>query len=130
MRTPLVALREWLSSSQVTSLVEAELDAAIGELRHCARSFEVQTADTLRPSRLDSPKAFNFMRRLVNYDPDVISTSSLKYDSYLDYFIADTPVECERRHLSVGEHTVKVLTMKEPPSTIGSSLIQRPSALE
>jgi type IV secretion/conjugal transfer VirB4 family ATPase len=114
---PIAAIRGWLSSSHVTAIVDAELTAAIDELRHHARSFEVQTADTLRPHRLDSRRAFAFLRQLVNYDPEVAAAASPKYDSCLDYFMADTPVECERRHLSVGEHSVKVLTMKEPPST-------------
>ena len=40
----------------------------------------------------------------------------MRYDTHLDYFIADSPVECERDHLRVGSSRVKVLSMKEPPS--------------
>ena len=33
----------------------------------------------------------------------------------MDYFIADSPVDCHRDHLMVGSRQVKVLSMKEPP---------------
>jgi type IV secretion system protein VirB4 len=53
----------------------------------------------------------------VNYDDSVLSvTTSAAPDVYLDYFVADSPVECHRDHLVVGSQVVKVLSMKEPPS--------------
>ena len=37
-------------------------------------------------------------------------------DVHLDYFVADSPVECHRDHLLVGNQYVKALSMKEPPT--------------
>ena len=52
----------------------------------------------------------------MNYDPGTAAAASLTYDTHLDYFVADSTVECHRDHLMVGRHAVKVLTMKEPPA--------------
>jgi hypothetical protein len=66
--------------------------------------------------RLGRTDAFRFFRQLVNYDPAVLSaTTSNAPGSYLDYFVADSPVDCHRDHLMVGSQLVKVLSMKEPP---------------
>ena len=49
---------------------------------------------------------------------------ALTYDTHLDYFVADSAVECHRDHLMVGDRVVKVLTMKEPPSQTFAHLLQ------
>jgi type IV secretion system protein VirB4 len=114
-REPREALRDWLSPVRRCQLVEAELDRAIDVLHHKAKGFEVQLADA-RLERLGKADAFAFFRRLVNYDAARAAAASLTYDTHLDYFIADSTVECHRDHLMVGRHAVKVLTMKEPPA--------------
>jgi type IV secretion system protein VirB4 len=114
-RNPRGALREWLSTQTVLRLLEADVDRAVAQLHHKAAAFEVQLADSVRPIRLGKADAFRFFRRLVN-DTAAASGSPLTYDAHLDYFVADSPVECHRTHLDVGEARVKVLTMKEPPA--------------
>lgn len=114
-RTPSNALRDWLSTVRTCALLERELDRAIGTLHHKARAIDVQLAECgLR--RLSKSEAFRFFRRLVNYDPSTVAASSLAYDTHLDYFMADSGVECHRDRLVVGHQAVKVLSMKEPPS--------------
>ena len=39
---------------------------------------------------------FRFLRQLVNYDPRVIAATIDVPDTYLDFFGADSPVECHR----------------------------------
>lgn len=104
--------RDWFRSTEATTTVlDASLTAAIGHLQHAARTFEVHIAE-MRPVRLEKHEAFRFFRRLVNYtDPGV----TLKYDTHVDYFMADETVECHRDQLLVGRTPVKVLTMKEAP---------------
>jgi type IV secretion system protein VirB4 len=114
-RQPQEALRAWLAPSHRYRLVETELERAIDTLHHKAKGFEVQLAD-IGVERLDKRQAFAFFRRLVNYDAARASAASLTYDTHLDYFVADSPIECHRDHLIVGRHAVKVLTMKEPPT--------------
>lgn len=114
-RAPRLAIRNWLSLQRSCTLLERDLDRAIETLHHKARAVEVQLAESgLR--RLQKSEAFRFFRRLVNYDAVTVDASSLTYDTHLDYFIADSAVECHRDRLVVGHQAVKVLSMKEPPS--------------
>src|SRR5690606_14442451 len=110
---PWDGLRAWLSPSRALSLVEAELDRGIANLHHKAQAFEVQLAE-FGPRRLPKAEAFRFFRKLLNYDPVVVDAARLSHDVHLDYFVADSPVDCHRDHLTVGRQAVKVLTMKEP----------------
>jgi type IV secretion/conjugal transfer VirB4 family ATPase len=59
----------------------------------------------------------------LNYDAATAAAATLAYDTHLDYFVADSPVDCHRDHLVVGDRLVKVLSMKEPPSQTFSHLL-------
>ena len=132
LRAPREALRNWLSHERRCRLVEAELDRAIGTLHHKAKGVEAHLTD-LGVERLGKDDAFLFFRRLVNYDATRAAAASLNYDTHLDYFVSDSPIECHRDHLLVGRHAVKVLTMKEPPAQtfahILADLVAVPGAL-
>ena len=121
---PRRALRRWLSVETTCSLLEAELDRAVAQLQHRAAAFEVQLADTARATRLNKTDAFRFLRRLVNYTTHKAAAGALRYDTHLDYFVADCSVECHRSHLDVDNVRVKVLTMKEPPGTTFAHLLE------
>jgi type IV secretion system protein VirB4 len=60
----------------------------------------------------------------VNYDPAITDAGCLTYDAHLDFFVADSSVECHRTHLEVGETRVKVLTMQDPPSTTFAHVLE------
>ena len=113
--SPIAAIRERLSVRDTVTLLEAQLERSVRTLDQLASSVAVQLADcSLR--KLPKQDAFRFLRRLINFDAHVADASHLRYDTHLDYFIADSPVECHRDHLRVGSHAVTVLSMKEPPS--------------
>jgi len=114
-REPREALRRWLSTNRVLQLLEHDIDDAVGSLFHLAEAFELQLCD-FGIERLGSADAFRLLRQLVNYDPAVLAAAPTRApETYLDYFVADSPVECHRDHLMVGSRHVKVLSMKEPP---------------
>jgi type IV secretion system protein VirB4 len=121
-RAPGQAVRAWLSAGHTVALLETELDRAIATLHHKAEAFEVQLSDA-RPRRLANDEAFRFFRQLVNYDPSTIAAATLTHDTHLDYFVADSAVECHRDHLTVGHQLVNVLSMKEPPSQTFAHLL-------
>ena len=109
-----------LSASMVSKALNAGLTAAVTMLERTASHLEKQLADTLAPVRLSDAATFQFFRSLVNYDgPDI----RLKHGLYVDYFMADASVERypDNRpdQLAVGPERVKVLTMKEAPTTSG-----------
>ncbi len=124
LRDPRRALGEWLSTRAVLRLLEDDLDRAVAQLYHKAAAFEVQLADTARPKRLHKGDAFRFFRRLVNYAPASVGGAALQYDTHVDYFVADSAVECHRTHLALGDLRVKVLTMKEPPAATFAHLLE------
>jgi type IV secretion/conjugal transfer VirB4 family ATPase len=123
-REPGRVLREWLSTQTTCAVLEADLSRAIAQLHHKASAFEVQLADSVRPTRLAKADAFRFFRRLVNYTPHKAAGASLRYDTHLDYFVADCSIDCHRDHLDIDNMRVKVLTMKEPPSQTFAHLLE------
>ena len=119
---PRQAVREWLSTRATLDILDRDLARDVSTLHHKASAFEVLLGEDIRPIRLAKPDAFQFFRRLLNYGEGDVP--SLKYDTHLDYFAADSPVECHRDHLSIGGHVVKALTMKEPPASTFAHLLE------
>jgi type IV secretion system protein VirB4 len=121
-RTPTRAVREWLSTSATLEVLDRDIARDLAQLHHKASTFEVLLSDDIRPVRLAKPDVFRFFRRLVNYgDRDA---ASLQYDTHLDYFVSDAPVECHRTHLRVGDRYVKALSMKEPPASTFAHVLE------
>jgi hypothetical protein len=61
---------------------------------------------------LDRQGQFPFFRRLLNYDEWRIAGKP-QSTQFLDYQVVNSNIEAERDHLRVGDHFVRVLTMKE-----------------
>jgi type IV secretion/conjugal transfer VirB4 family ATPase len=120
---PTQAFREWLSTRDALRLLESELDRSVATLHHKATAFEVHLSE-FGAQRLSKGDAFRFFRQLVNYDAATLGTARLTYDTHLDYFMADSAIECDRDHLTVGHRLVKVLSMKEPPTQTFAFLLQ------
>jgi type IV secretion/conjugal transfer VirB4 family ATPase len=112
---PIQVMRERMSLKESISVIKGQIDALIRTLDRATASVTAQLAD-VRLKRLDKAAAFKFLRRLVNFDPHVLAASRLRYDSHLDYFLSDSPVECHRDHLRIGQRFVGALSMKEPPA--------------
>ncbi len=122
-RTPGVASRRAFSTQAVAADLTAQMDRAIVHLRQKADAFVVQLADIVKPALLSKADAFRFFRRLVNYTPHK-RDASLKYDTHLDFYVADSTVDCHRDHLEIDDAHVKVLTMKEPPAKTFAHILQ------
>lgn len=123
-RGPRRPVREWLSTQTTCALLEDDLNRAVAQLHHRAAAFEVQLTEGVGPQRLMKAQAFRFFRRLVNYTPHKAAGAPLRYDTHLDYFVADCSVDCHNSHLDVDDVRVKVLTMKEPPSQTFAHLLE------
>ena len=59
-------------------------------------------------------EAFRVLKRTLNFDPEKLELARLKYDTFLDYYLPESAVECHRGYLRVDDYYVKVLTLKEP----------------
>jgi hypothetical protein len=115
LKGPRTAVLEALSTDRRATLLEADLDRAVGHLHRMASAFESQLAE-IGPKRLNAKEAFRFFRALLNYDEGTTDACPSTPTAHLDYFVTDSPIECQRDHLLVGRQCVKVLSMKEAPA--------------
>jgi hypothetical protein len=96
------------------AILEAEVERASRRCTTGRRPGGAARPKSARaPERSDGPSgscaARQLRRRRVRGAPQ-------RRTDPLDYFVADSPVECHRDHLRVGGSAVKVLSMKEPPA--------------
>ena len=63
---------------------------------------------------LDKQEAFRVLKRTLNFHPAKLDLAKLKHDTFLDYYLPESRIECHRGHLRVDDYYVKVLTLKEP----------------
>ncbi|MGB7468335.1 MAG: DUF87 domain-containing protein, partial [Candidatus Acidiferrum sp.] len=63
---------------------------------------------------LDKQEAFRILKQTLNFAPQKIALARLKYDTFLDYYLCESHLECHRGFLRLDNYYVKVLTLKEP----------------
>ena len=73
---------------------------------------------------LSNAEAFAFFRHLLNYTPGKADAVRLREDTFLDYDLCDSALECHRTHLRLDDTYVRVMTLKEPPSHTFPHLFQ------
>jgi type IV secretion system protein VirB4 len=76
------------------------------------QAFIRQLGDFMQIVLLDHGRQLRFFRRLLNYD-DWRIAGAPKSTQFLDYQVCNSDIEAERSFLRVGDHFVRVLTMKE-----------------
>ena len=63
---------------------------------------------------LGKQEAFRVLKRVLNFAPLKLQCARLKHDTFLDYYLCESQLECHRGHLRLDDYYVKVLTLKEP----------------
>ena len=112
---PMAGLRELraqFSNDKLKVLLREQIEADLLRLEQRVRSFMRQLADFVQIEPLQRDECFRFLRRLLNYDGWRIDGRP-ESGQFLDYQVANSNIEAERDHLRVGDHFVRVLTMKE-----------------
>ena len=109
-------LRAHFSSQTQTVTLGRHVSAAEARLLEKVRSFIVQVSDFVVVRLLEKQDAFRVLKRTLNYAPEKLELAKLKHDTFLDYYLPESAVECHRGHLRVDDYYVKVLTLKEPSS--------------
>ncbi|MGC1968971.1 MAG: type IV secretion system DNA-binding domain-containing protein, partial [Candidatus Acidiferrales bacterium] len=102
------------STKKMVLVLGKDLDQAQASVLQKARNFILQVSDFLPARILGKHEAFVVLKRTLNFDPQKLGAARLKHDTFLDYYLPESHVECHRRHLRVDDHYVKVLTLKEP----------------
>ena len=107
-------LRASLSARDQVVLMEGALDSALLALHSKARSFLSQIGDFVTARILPKQEAFAVLKKILNFSPLKIDNVALKHDTFLDYYLCESHIECHRGFLRVDDYYVKVLTLKEP----------------
>ena len=59
-------------------------------------------------------EAFRVLKRILNFAPHKLQVAALKHDTFLDYYLCESHLECHRGFLRLDDFYMKVLTLKEP----------------
>jgi len=76
---------------------------------------------------LDKQDAFRVLKRTLTSIPQNSISPNSRYDTFLDYYLPESPLECHRGHLRVDAYYVKVLTLKEPSAQSFPPHLQAPA---
>jgi type IV secretion system protein VirB4 len=114
-RDPQGAIRELkaqFTSDNMKVLLRKQIDTDLVRIEQSVQNFTRQLAD-LMPIEVQGQQAqFRFFRRLLNFDEWRIAGKP-QSTQYLDFQVVNSNIEAERDHLRVGDHFVRILTMKE-----------------
>jgi type IV secretion system protein VirB4 len=116
-KSPAKALAEVLAffwTPKQVLLLDREIARAQAALIQKVVSFIVHVRDFLTVRLLDKHEAFRILKSTLNFAPHKLELAKLKYDTFLDYYLCESHLECQRGHLRLDDYYVKVLTLKDP----------------
>ncbi len=113
-RGSIAELRAHFSSQASVRLDDVQLTRAKATLRQKVESFRTHVSDFVSVRILGKDEAFVVLKRTLNFDPLKLDAAKLKHDTFLDYYLCESHLECHRSHLRLDDYFVKVLTLKEP----------------
>src|ERR1700682_1984035 len=86
-------LRAHFSGQKQIVVLGQHVSNAQAALLQKARSFILQVSDFLPVRMLDKQEAFRVLKKQLNFHPDKLDLAKLKYDTFLDYYLPESPVE-------------------------------------
>jgi len=107
-------LQAFLSTQKQVLLLQNEIHDAQAALGQKVSSFIQQVNDFLRVQLLERQETFRVLKRILNFAPHKLRFAEIKHDTFLDYYLCESHLECHRRFLRVDDFYTKVLTLKEP----------------
>ena len=105
-------LKSQFTNDSMKKLLRSHIEGDLQRLDQHVQAFARQLADFMQMEVLNQQDQFRFFRRLLNYD-DWRIAGRPQSTQFLDYQVINSDIEAERDHLRVGDHIVRVLTMKE-----------------
>jgi type IV secretory pathway VirB4 component len=105
-------LKSQFTSDSMKTLLRTHIERDLQRLDQYVQAFGRQLADFMQIAILNQQGQFTFFRRLLNYDDSRVAGRP-QSTQFLDYQVVNSDIEAERDHLRVGNHSVRVLTMKE-----------------
>src|SRR5713101_6110647 len=107
-------LQALVSTSKQVMLIDGELQQSLSALRAKARSFVGQVSDFVGTRILPKDEAFRVLKEILNFSPLKFENARLRRDTFLDYYLCESHIECHRGFLRVDDYYVKVLSLKDP----------------
>ena len=108
-------LKAQFINNGMKTLLREQIEHDLARLEQGAQAFVRQLADVTRIDVLDQLGQFRFFRHLLNYDGWRIDGHP-NPSKVLDRQVVNSDIRSERDHLRVGDHIVRILTMKEAMS--------------
>jgi type IV secretion/conjugal transfer VirB4 family ATPase len=105
-------LKTQFTNSSIKKLLRAQIESDVATLEQRVQAFTRQLSDFIEIEVLNQQGQFRFLRRLLNYDQWRIAGKP-QSTQFLDYQVVNSTIEAERDHLRIGDHFIRVLTMKE-----------------
>lgn len=105
-------LKAQFTNKSMKTLLRSQIEHDLAQLEQRVQAFVRQLGDFVRIDILNQQGQFSFFRRLLNYDKWRVAGQP-KHTQFLDYQVVNSDIEAERDHLRVGDHFVRILTMKE-----------------
>jgi type IV secretion system protein TrbE len=105
-------LKAQFTNDAMKTMLRSQIEQALAQLTQKVQAFTLQLADFMQIEVLCQHDQFRFFRRLLNYD-DWLIAGSPQSTQFLDYQVANSTIDAERDHLRIGDHLVRILTMKE-----------------
>jgi type IV secretion/conjugal transfer VirB4 family ATPase len=111
-------LKAQFTNGSMKQLLRSQIEHDLMRLNQRVQAFVGQLADFMQIEVLNQQGQLRFFRRLLNYDDWRIAGKPQRAQ-FLDYQVVNSDIEAERDHLRVGDHFVRVLTMKEAITETG-----------
>jgi type IV secretion system protein VirB4 len=105
-------LKAQFTNDNMKTLLRSQIERDVARLDQRVQAFNRQLSDLTEIELLDRQRQFAFFRRLLNFE-DWRVAGKPQSTQFLDYQVVNSNIEAERDHLRVGDHIVRVLTMKE-----------------
>ncbi len=105
-------LKTQFTGSRMKTLLREQIQSSVAVLEQRVQAFTRQLGDFIEINVLSQQEQFAFFRRLLNFD-DWRIAGKPQSTQFLDYQVVNSTIEAERDHLRVGDHFIRVLTMKE-----------------
>jgi type IV secretion system protein VirB4 len=105
-------LKAQFTNDNMKTILRSHIERDVAQLDQRVQAFARQLADFMQVEVLNRQGQFTFFRRLLNFD-DWHVAGKPQSTQFLDYQVVNSNIEAERDHLRVGDHIVRVLTMKE-----------------
>jgi type IV secretion system protein TrbE len=112
------------SVNKTVLLIEDFINRGHRVLLNKVNGFLVQLNENVPVTIAPKAEAFTFFRRLLNFEQFKADSVPFRHNTFLDYYVCDSPLECHRGFLRLGDRYVKVLTLKDPPARTEPNMLR------